>query len=481
MTSWLARTKALPARAEAFAWARATSLAWVLALVLALTFAPEAQAQTSPSMAALSLESAWRAALANDPTLRAARAAALSGQEQVPQARSQLLPQVSLSLGAAENKLDTTTPDPSGAPFERKQRYSSNTASISVRQPLFQFAQRATLRLAEAQVAETDAVLVQARQELASRLAQAYFELLLADDQIALVRAQTSAHTTQFDAAKKSLAAGSGVRTDIDEAQARLDLDAAQALEGQQQRTLSRRRLQQLVGQAFAEIRPLDVQLLHRNPPQPGEFGGWLALAEQQSPELWAVRARSDAARAAVDRARARHMPTLDVVGQAGRGTSDDVNRIYGRTNSFSLGLQLTLPLYSGGAIDSGVRQALAEQTRADEALAALRLDLELRLYREHRGVTEGLLRIKALEQAVGSSEQAVQSSRRSYLAGIRTTLDVLNAEQQLATTQRDLSQARYAVLLSFVRLQSLAGVFDDTRLAQLDGWLSVSLPTASP
>jgi outer membrane protein, protease secretion system len=461
----------------------------LLPLALALALSAHAQAPAAvaaPAEAAatrgappvvLTLEAAWQAALANDPTLRAARAAASSGQELVPQAQSQLLPQVALSLGAAENRLDTTSPDPSGAPFERQQRYSSNSASISLRQPLFQAAQRAALRQAEAQVTESDAVLVQARQELANRLAQAYFELLLAEDQIVLVVAQTGAHATQLDAAKKALAAGSGVRTDIDEAQARLDLDAAQALEARQQRMLSRRRLQQLVGSAFAEIRPLDVELLRRSPPQPGELDDWIAQAEQQSPELRVLRARSDAARAEVDRARARHMPTLDAVAQIGRGLSDDVNHIYAHSNSASIGLQLSVPLYAGGGIDSAVRQAVAEQTRADEALAALRLDLELRVFREHRGVTEGLLHVKALEQAVSSSEQAVQSSRRSYQAGVRTTLDVLNAEQQVAVARRDLSQSRYGVLLSLVRLQSLAGVLDDTRLSQLDHWLAAPMP----
>jgi outer membrane protein/protease secretion system outer membrane protein len=457
---------------------------FALIAMLVLVAGAQAQAPTTVGAAAepqrspvLTLQAAWRAALANDPTLRAARAAAQAGQELAPQARAQLLPQLSLSLSAAENRLITTTADAAGPPSDSYQRYRSNSTALSLRQPLLAVAQVAALRQADAQGAESDAALEQVRQELAVRLAQAYFELLLAEDQIALVQAQTTAHAAQLDAAQKMLAAGAGVRTDIDEARARLDLDAAQALEASQQRSLSQRRLRQLVGENFGAISPVDVERLRRLPPQPGTLEDWIALAEQRSPELQVLRARRDAARAEVDKARARHLPTLDAVAQYGRGLSNDINRINARSNSASLGLQLSVPLFSGGALDSAARQALAELTRSEENLAALRLDLSLRLHREHRGVSEGLLRVKALEQAVISSEQAVQSSRRSYRAGVRTTLDVLNAEQQLAVARRDLSQSRYDVLLSLVRLQSLAGAFDEASVGQLNGWLAAPLP----
>lgn len=203
-----------------------------------------------------------------------------------------------------------------------------------------------------------------------------------------------------------------------------------------------------------------------------GELDDWLQLAEQNSAELRSQQARLEAATEEVAKARARHLPTLDAVAQYNRSDSETISRIDATSNTTSIGMQLNVPIYSGGGVQSALRQAVAERTKAAENLAALRADLGLRLHREYRGLSEGLLRARALEQAVRSAEQMVSSSQRSFQAGVRTTLDVLNAQQQLATARRDLSQARYTALLSLVRLQALAGVFDEARLARLNDWL---------
>jgi outer membrane protein, protease secretion system len=419
----------------------------------------------------LDLDSAWRAAFANDAILRAARAGAEAGAEAVPIARAQLLPQIGISLGRNFNELETDT-TVLNRPVNTRQDYYSGTRAITLRQPLLQPVQWAALRQAGAQAVEAEANLANARQQLVTRLAEAYFDLLLADDQINLVRTQTLAHASQLEAAKKALAAGSGIRTDIDEAQARLDLDTALALEARQQREITRRRLQHLVGEPFAGITPLGVDRLHRQPPAAGELDEWIALAEENSPELQLLRARLESATEEINKARARHLPTMDAIAQVNRGVSDNINRINSTTTQSTIGVQFNMALFSGGGVEAAVRQARAELMRAQENLAAQRLDLNLRLHKEHRGVTEGQLRIKAMEQAVVSAEQLALSSRRAYQAGARTTLDVLNAEQQLATARRDLAQTRYAMLSAYVRLQTLSGVFDERRLTELNALL---------
>ena len=422
--------------------------------------------------ARLDLANAWQAALAHDPTLRAAAAGAESGRELLPQAEAQLLPQVAFSYNRSANDLTSTSPNLVGQRITSDRNYMSSTALLSVRQPLIQPALWAAVRQARAQGADAESQFANARQQLAARLAEAYFALLLADDQIALVESQRVAHATQLDAARKALAAGSGTRTDIDEAQARLDMDVAQALEARQQALLARRQLGQLVGMDFADVAPLDLGRLAAQPPQVGELDDWLQLAEQNSAELRALQARLEAATEEVAKARARHLPTLDAVAQYNRSDSETISRLDATSNTASIGVQLNVPIYSGGGVQSAQRQAVAERTKAAENLAALRADLGLRLHREYRGLSEGLLRARALEQAVRSAEQMVSSSQRSFQAGVRTTLDVLNAQQQLATARRDLSQARYTALLSQVRLQALAGVFDEARLARLNDWL---------
>jgi outer membrane protein/protease secretion system outer membrane protein len=138
------------------------------------------------------------------------------------------------------------------------------------------------------------------------------------------------------------------------------------------------------------------------------------------------------------------------------------------------VGVQLNVPLYSGGSVNSVTRQVSAEIERLDEALEALRADLGVRVHREYRTVTEGVLRIEALETAVRSAEVALDSARKSAVAGVRTQVDILNAEQALSQAQRDLSESRYVMLAALVRLQSLAGESDETLIARLNALLAL-------
>ena len=316
--------------------------------------------------ARLDLASAWQAALTNDPTLRAAAAAADSGRELLPQAEAQLLPQVAFSYNRSANELTSTAPNIAAQRITTERNYMSSTALLSVRQPLIQPAQWAAVRQARARGADVESQFANTRQQLAARLAEAYFALLLAGDQIALVEAQRVAHSTQLDAARKALAAGSGTRTDIDEAQARLDMDVAQALEARQQALLARRQLGQLVGMGFADVAPLDLGRLAAQPPQVGELDDWLQLAEQHSAELRSLQARLEAATEEVAKARARHLPTLDAIAQYNRSDSETISRIDATSNTASIGVQLNVPIYSGGGVQSALRQAVAERTKAD-------------------------------------------------------------------------------------------------------------------
>ena len=157
---------------------------------------------------------------------------------------------------------------------------------------------------------------------------------------------------------------------------------------------------------------------------------------------------------------------------QWARTNSDSVTSVNSRYDNKTIGLQLSVPLYSGGYVSSTVRQAVATQERTQEMLEASRRDLGVRVHREFRGMTEGVLRIKALQQAVYSAEQAVLSNRKSFQAGSRTMLDVLNAEQQKTVALRDLAQARYLYLVSRLRLESLSGADRQAIVAQVNHWL---------
>ena len=184
----------------------------------------------------------------------------------------------------------------------------------------------------------------------------------------------------------------------------------------------------------------------------------WTRKAEQASPEMKALQARLEAARREVSKAQAGHLPTLDAVAQWSNSGSENITRVNSRYENKTIGVQLNIPLYSGGYVNSTTRQAVAEQTRAEESLEALRRDLGVRVHKEYRGVSEGVMRVRALEQAVRSAELMMQSTQMSLKAGSRTQLDVLNAQQQYTLALRDLAQARFVYLMSKVKLASLAG-----------------------
>ena len=421
----------------------------------------------------MDLRQVYEAAYANDSTIRASRAGADANRERLPQARAQQLPNISLNANRNHNDLTSKTQNVLGQPVTNQNQYYSGSQTLSVRQPLYRPYLSALVRQAQAQVEDAEAALERDEQSLVTRVGEAYFDALLAHDQVLLVGAQKSTYLTQLDAARKGLQAGTGTRTDIDEAQARLDLTLAQELEALQNVEFTLRRLEVLTGQPVGALARLDVQRFTPELPTPNQVDAWVERAEQASPEMQSLRAQLDAAREEIEKAQAGHKPTLDAVAQWSRSNSDSVTNVNSRYDNKTIGLQLTVPIYAGGYVSSTVRQAVAAQERAREALEATRRDLGVRVHREFRGVTEGVLRVKALEQAVRSAEQAVLSNQKSFQAGSRTTVDVLNAEQQKTMALRDLAQARYLHLVSRLRLQALAGDDRQASIAQANSVLA--------
>lgn len=421
----------------------------------------------------LDLSQAYQAALAQDATIRAARATAAAGRETLPQARAQLLPNISLSVARYRNQLSSTQPDFLGRQVTTDSNYGSRNDSLVLRQPIYRKYQFARYEQAKAEVDNVNAVLEIETQNVAVRVGNAYFEALLAHDQLALVMSQKKNYATQLDAARKTFAAGSGTRTDIDEAQARVDLSVAQELEARQLVEFTRRLLEVLVNQPLDELAKLDASRLELLPPEPANVVFWVERAELASPEIRALKARIETARQEVEMAKSGHYPTLDAIAQLTRSGSENVLNTGSSSYNRSIGLQLTIPIYAGGGVESNIRQALASKERAEEQLEVGRRDLGVRVHKEFRAMTEGVLRVRALEQAVRSADQVVISSSKSFEAGVRTRLDVLNAERDQISALRDLAQARYMYVVSQLRLKALVQEADDQSIAVINRWLT--------
>lgn len=421
----------------------------------------------------LDLMEAYQAALAQDARIRAARAARDSAIERLPQARAQLMPNIAINIGRNKNDIDRTQENALGRDVKFNEEYFSYNQSLQLRQPLFRMPLFAGLRQAGFVVEDAEATLERELQDLGSRVTGAYMEALLAQDALELALKQKAVTTTQLDSARKSLAAGFGTRTDIDEAQARLDMNVADELSARQHVEFTRRQLEILIDQPVDSLVKVDATRLPLLPPEPADVAEWVRMADERSPEVRALQARVDAAKAEIAKARGGHYPTVDAVAQISKSGSENVTSPSSSYTNHLIGLQVNIPLFAGGYVNSTVRQAIAEQVRAQENLEATRRDLAVRVHREHRGVTEGVLRVRALEQAVRSAQQLVMSSKRSFEAGSRTMVDVLDAEQRLQVTLRDLAEARYLYLVSRVRLRALVGMDREQSIGEVNGWLT--------
>ena len=438
----------------------------ISALALAVGVAVSAPAWS------IDLLQAYDTALTQDATVRAARAAADAGRERLPQARAQLLPNLSASGSRFDNNLNRSQPNSLGIPTTFKDTYVSDNATLTLRQPLFRKPQWDAYEQAKYLVDDVNAVLERELKNLGIRVSSAYMDALLARDQLELVLAQKKFMTTAVDVARKGFAAGSGTRTDIDEAQAKLDMTLAQEVEARQHLDYTRRQLEVVISRPVDKLEPLNVDRMPLAPPTPVSLDEWIARAEAANPEILSLRARVEAARMEVKKAQGGHYPTVDAVAQYISSSSENVNTPNSSYTNKTIGVQVVVPLYAGGYVSSTVRQALAQQTQAEEVLEAARLDLGVRVHKEFRGVTEGVARVKALELAAKSAEQLLLSSRKSFEAGSRTLADVLNAEQQRQLTLRDLAQARYVYLISRIRLLALAGAGAREGIEETNAWM---------
>lgn len=423
-------------------------------------------------VAALDLLDSYRLALRNDARHQASIAQAEASREALPQARAQLLPNVSASLARSRNSTDRQSLDIFGRPARDSFDYISSNYALSLRQPVFRMYNFALYRQAQRQVEGAEATLDRSLQDLLVRLAGAYFEALLAQDQHALVIAQKEAYAGQLEASKRSFAAGQGTRTDIDDAQARYDLTLAQELEASQNLGYTRRQLQTIVNEPVDSLAVLDPARLELQAPTPASAEEWIARGEEVNAELRALRADIEVARQELDKARAGHYPTVDLVAQRSKSESENNVSINTRYLTTQVGVQVNVPLFAGGYALSQSRQALATIERAEQLYEARRREVAQEIRKEFQNVAEGILRVRALEQARRSAEQAVLSNQKGFQAGTRSRIDILDAQQQRVSVERDLAVARYRYIVSRLRLQSLVGSLDEPEIEAVNVWL---------
>jgi TolC family type I secretion outer membrane protein len=419
----------------------------------------------------MDLFSAYRDALANDANFLAARSALEAARQYVPQARAGLLPQVSASAQRTENQTDRTLIQvengQSGPTITSS--YPAESAVLSLRQPLFRRYNWAQLSFAEAQVAAAEAAFEKDRQDAGLRVATAYFDVLLAQARVSTLRAELDALTGQQTLAERAFAAGYGTRTDIDETRARVQQSRAALLDANYNLDNARRSLAALVGRNASAVADVVPERLRLAPAEPAMLEHWLKQTEAGNPELASLRRQVEMAQQDVEKQRAGHFPTLDLIAARQYGQSESSTSINQRYTTDYIGLQLAVPIYSGGGVSAAVRQAEANSEKARFQLEAARQRLGVETQKYFNGVAQGVDKVRANEAALASSRDALLSIRKGVEAGTRTVVDVLNQVQRVAEATQSLAQARYEFLLNRLRLAAVAGQLDDDLVKQVN------------
>ncbi len=416
---------------------------------------------------AANLSSIYELARANDAQYAIAVQSAAATREKLAQGRALLLPNVGINGNARENRDRSTL-------YTGTRTYASSNIALSASQPLYRPAHWATYEQGELQARLADHQLLLAEQELQVRVSKAYFETLQAQDALATLGNQKQAFAVQLAQARRNLEVGLAPITDVNEAQSRYDLTVAQEIAARNDLELKRRALERIIGRDVPPLAALDASVNIDILSSEQQLKLYGAAAQQALPVKIGV-INEQVARLEVDKQNAGHAPTLDLALNLGRSSNANFGSLGGQqshTTTSSIGLEVAVPLYQGGGINSRVREAAANLGRAQSEIENARRQATFDARQALQGVDSGLALQQALRQAVSSGEANVRSIQRGLQVGLRTRVDLLNAEQQLYTTQRDLSAARYQALISGVQLKAAAGALSVEDLKTLDALL---------
>lgn len=454
----------------------------VLPLVISLALSTGV---ASPAWGA-DLSEVYQRALRNDPQLREAEATRLAALEAKPQALSALLPQLSAGGSFSKDKSNGSQVVFDGTVFSQRASESDLDTkgwSVTLRQSLFDWTDWATLKQADAEVAQAEVDYRAAQQQLVLRTADGYFNVLAAKDTLDAAQTSLEAIARQLEQAEKRFEVGLIAITDVQEAKAAHDQATATVIAAKRALATRSEELRELTGEAFAELkRPGDDMPLAS--PSPASEEQWVRLAMEQNLALTSSRLAADVARETIGVAKAGHGPTLDLVARkSSSDTTGDTSTITGagslsnpidtNNDGDTISLQLTVPIYSGGATQSRVRQAVYRHRAARERLERTARETERATRDAYLGVMSEMSRVTALKQAVASSRTALEATEAGYEVGTRTAVDVLDARRRLADAQTSYARSKYDYLLNVLRLRLAAGSLDEAALTQTNGLLS--------
>lgn len=409
------------------------------------------------------LLSVYEQALTQDAQLAAAKAVRDAALEARPLAKAGLLPNVS-----ASGSVNYQDRDANGG-LLTDDSYANADATLSLTQALYRRDRTIRVDQADLQVAAAEADYNQAEQDLILRVARAYFGVLSAQDNLTFVRAEKKAIERQLDQAKQRFEVGLIAITGVHEAQARFDQSRADEIVAQNDLDQAREALREIIGMAPATLAGL-VNGLPLQPPLPAEMADWSQRALSTNPSILSAQYSTEVAHREVEVQRAARQPSVDLFGsyalnRTGSTSGSDLN-------TATVGVQLAVPLYTGGSISASIRQALANYQAAQERLDSSRKAVDRQARDAYRGVLASISRVHALKATTISAQSALDATTAGFDVGTRTLVDVLNSQRDLFRAQRDYAQSKYDYILNLFGLELAAGTLDRTDLETMNAWL---------
>ncbi|CRI58356.1 TolC family outer membrane protein [Pseudomonas sp. CCOS 191] len=436
----------------------------LIGLLLACAWLPTA------AQAAMGPFQVYEQALRRDPTYLAAFKAREAGQEYRAIGRAGLLPSLSYSYNKGRNDSEVRYLGDSRRQKEDR-NYNSMGSTFILQQPLFDYEAYSSYRKGVAQALFADESFRDQSQQLLVRVMTSYTQALFAQDQIAISVASKQAYRQQFQQNQRLFDAGEGTRTDILEAQARYELADAEEIKARNEQDAALRELGALIGEPAVRVEDLAPLRLGFALPvvDPSGYEAWQERALANNPQLASSRQALEVARYEVERNRAGHLPKVTAFATSRRQESDSGNTYNQRYDTNTVGIEVSVPIFAGGGVLASTRQASRHLEQAEYELDGNTRSALIELRKQYNACQSGASQLRAYQRALVAAEALVVSTRKSVQGGERVNLDVLNAEQQLATTRRDLAQARYDYLLAWIKLHYQAGVLSETQLARVD------------
>jgi len=439
-------------------------------LFLAILFSTSLQAaeDLSSQVKQQSLLDIYHQAMAHDPTLASALSANKAAQEIIEQGKALYRPTVNFNADASTSRTDIRYLN--GAVPPGNSSFENYKAAVEARQPIYRKQNLVQMDQTKTQVSQADKQYHLSQQDLILRSTQAYFDVLIAQDKIELIGAQKTAILSQLDQAKATFEVGTATITDVNEAQARFDLIVAQEIAAVNEYEIAKRSVEAITGEMPSKLATVksNIQVAALNQ----SMQDWQQVAVQNNLNIQIQQDALKLAEQEVERANAGHLPTLDAVASISDSYSNGSPSVFSTGNdlkSATIGLQLQVPLYAGGAISSRARQAVLNKQKAQDDLDIARRQTDLETQRAYLNLSTTIAQVKALDQALISSQSQLDSTKLGYEVGVRTSVDVLNAQQQLFSAKRDLLQARYNYLVNIIRLKAASGLVSEPDLQDIN------------